>query len=171
MDEIISINVGGTLFTTKKNTLCKSKFFVAKLNSDWKSDDMVDTSPENFVHVLNYMRNPNYSFEKKLSYELDFYGIDYDINKLYDPDAKLNIKFNEIIYSNARLSEMIKEKLEIVKNEIVGVYNKLCEIETLKKDKLIIHKKANNICIEDGCTDQQAKYGYFCYEHSPSDDY
>jgi len=169
----VTINVGGKLFVTTYDTLCKSTYFVVKLNSNWLSDDIIDSSPENFVHVLNFMRNHNYPFDKNIAYELDYFGIDYDINKLYDPKSELLKVLNDKLYdSQNKLYNMVNEKFTETISEIIDIYNKLdlikddiTSLKNIKKEKWDNYKSENNLCRKDGCINLQTKPRYYCREH------
>ena len=80
---IITLDVGGTIFKSTVDTLIKSGYFSALLNSDhWNFDTskpyFIDRSAMLFEHVLSYLRNPNYPYPAEHIGELDFYGIHYD---------------------------------------------------------------------------------------------
>lgn len=81
MEKIIKVNVGGKIFETSKDTLCKSTYF-SSLFSRWSSisqqnEIFIDRDPIAFEHILNLLRDSNYPFPKKYLYELDFYGVVY----------------------------------------------------------------------------------------------
>jgi hypothetical protein len=168
-DPIVTINVGGTKFVTKTSTLLKSTFFVSLLNNNWDwQDDLIDTSPQNFVHILNYMKNPEYPFDRKLSYELDFYGIKYNIDDLYDPDAILLELKKEIINVNNKINNVtdaITTMRYELKNEIVDVYNRLQPMYMIYNDKWNKIKADRNLCSEDGCDQIQCSNHYKCNDH------
>lgn len=84
MDSTLKLNVGGTIFETRRSTLVSgSQFFEALLSDRWKGTACVtdeplflDRDPVGFGHVLNYLRDANYPFPtSNYRHELDFYGV------------------------------------------------------------------------------------------------
>lgn len=95
----VELNIGGTKFTTTKDTLIqnskyfKSLFEVGLLDLDYFDENgnqikeiFIDQSPENFKDILDYMRNKNHIIPSNILYECDFYGIDYPIHSSSDKD-------------------------------------------------------------------------------------
>ena len=76
----IKINVGGTIFETNKSTATKSYFLRQLINNN--TYIFVDRDPDNFKHILNFMRDRNYKVPHTLRYELEFYKINYSIINL-----------------------------------------------------------------------------------------
>jgi len=80
---IITINVGGKLFTTTTETLFLSKYFKEisedkiKCEKDGNGYIFIDRSPKTFQHVLDFIRDDKYPFPDEYEYELDFYKIQY----------------------------------------------------------------------------------------------
>ena len=83
--DIITIDVGGTLFKTTRTTLKQSPVFRSMFER-WNGetvDRKVDTGTNNlfmpfvdrdgdaFKHVLSYLRDSQYGFPVKYRYELD----------------------------------------------------------------------------------------------------
>jgi BTB/POZ domain len=87
-EEFIKINVGGELFTTRKETLLSSVYlralFSGKYNDDL-STLIIDRDPKIFRHVLNLLRDASYNYPLKYLTELDFYGIDYETDEDISP--------------------------------------------------------------------------------------
>lgn len=88
MSDIITINVGGTKFTTTKTTLQTSEYFKA-LFTRWNTNNeiFVDRDPIAFTQILNYLRDINNKIDIKYKNEVDFYGIKY---KFEDPIIKIS---------------------------------------------------------------------------------
>ena len=96
----IKINVGGQKFKTTIFTLKKINYFkyiLEDTNYDNSQTIFVDRSGHIFKHVLALARNENYKYPLKYYDELDFYDVNYDINKLYDPskDVKDDVAYLE----------------------------------------------------------------------------
>lgn len=82
VDTIVSINVGGRVFQTRKSTLCALPYFeMLERRSNEFPPRFVDRSPRLFEHILNTIRNPEYLESLpahkilRVQKELEFYGI------------------------------------------------------------------------------------------------
>lgn len=91
-NDIVTINVGGKLFTTRKSTLTSysSSILCAILNGkhtvsyDKDGNIFIDRDPKLFEYILNYLRDPNQLdierldkvTRRRLYIELDYYCID-----------------------------------------------------------------------------------------------
>ena len=92
--EIINLNVGGTKFSTSRQTLTQVQdtFFTGLLSGrihTYKDDDgaiFIDRDPHLFRHILNYLRSRSLSFEevnlRDLRNEAEYYGIAPLVKKL-----------------------------------------------------------------------------------------
>ena len=82
----ISLNVGGTLFTTTLDTLNKSGYFSTMFSGAWKErlneTIFIDRSPKGFQHVLDFLRDPQYEVPARYKYELEFYKVNYEDNNI-----------------------------------------------------------------------------------------
>ena len=61
----IKLNVGGTIFTTTRSTLCMSPYLASLLEKEGeekKHTIFIDENPSIFKHVLNVLRDINYPF-------------------------------------------------------------------------------------------------------------
>lgn len=93
----VTLNVGGTLFTTTRYTLCRdqSSFFAAMFSGRWSDDDgvvFIDRSPLVFPIILDYLRGMELEVElltrrefKYLQSDADFYGLDGLVRFLRNP--------------------------------------------------------------------------------------
>lgn len=78
LPKTVTINVGGTVFQTTKQTLEGSTYFQSALLRWLNAPEQpifVDRCPMAFRHVLNRMRDPQYPFPNKYAFELEFYGV------------------------------------------------------------------------------------------------
>lgn len=92
--EIINLNVGGTKFSTSRQTLTQVQdtFFTGLLSGriqTFKDEDgaiFIDRDPQLFRLILNYLRNRSLSLDdvnvKELKHEAEFYGIAPLVRKL-----------------------------------------------------------------------------------------
>ncbi len=78
--DMVEINIGNQIFITTKKTICKAMYFNAfftKFNGqDKNKTDFIDRNPDNFKHILSYLRNSKYVLPDNLNHDLNFYGID-----------------------------------------------------------------------------------------------
>lgn len=81
--QLIKINVGGTIFETNKSTVRRSGFLRELINENKNETCIfVDRDPDNFKHILNFIRDDNYKVPHILRYELKFYEIRHSIINL-----------------------------------------------------------------------------------------
>jgi hypothetical protein len=75
-DDIIRINVGGKLFTTTATTLMISPYFNSFLTR-WNKMEVIfiDRDPEGFENILGLLRDPNYPYNSKYNYELEYFQL------------------------------------------------------------------------------------------------
>jgi hypothetical protein len=78
-EQLITLNVGGKLFCTKKETLLRSGYFrdLFELTELKEGPLFVDRSGKAFESVLEYLRDERRVVPLKYRYELDFYRIEY----------------------------------------------------------------------------------------------
>jgi len=81
-NQIISLNVGGRIFQTTKQTLMSGSeyfrdIFENSQDTNTKEPLFIDRSYKAFEHVLSLLRNPTYEFPNLYKGELDFFGIKY----------------------------------------------------------------------------------------------
>ena len=124
----VTINVGGELFCTSKETLSVSTFFQSYF-SRWATSTepipasepvptygpvptyepvhtqsskhpsiFIDRNPEAFRHILSYIRNPDYPFPSKFEYELEFYGVAKKEPTITNQDEQEKEKEDEIVF-------------------------------------------------------------------------
>lgn len=77
----VTLNVGGKIFITTKDTLNRSAYFAALLSHKWSETCdkpiFIDRSPTGFKHVLDFLRDNQYRVPAKYEYELIYYQIEY----------------------------------------------------------------------------------------------
>ncbi len=119
---MIKINVGGKIFTTKKNTLCISLYFkgLFEFNGELDQDDdgniHIDRDPHYFKYILSFLRGNEACYldltlnqRKELLFEAKFFAIDRLVYLLEPDEIVIDIeigdKFVSTInnYSGARI--------------------------------------------------------------------
>lgn len=73
--EIISFDVGGRQFATYQSTLSKCPRM-----QGLRPGDFIDRDPDNFRHILAWMRDAHHLIPESVHYELDWYGIPHGNN-------------------------------------------------------------------------------------------
>jgi hypothetical protein len=153
----IQVVIGHKIFYTTKDTLKKSTYFMGILEFDptIKSITVVDRSPKLFSKVLEFMRNNNYPYPSVLYQELDFYGVAYDKDSLYNPDSKMLSKLNIL---ECRLNDL-EHKIDV-------------ELSMLKQCHICGKKCTENrkYCNEHTCNllycGKRRYKGMYCYLHA-----
>src|SRR3982751_2780936 len=103
--EIIVLDVGGQIFKTYRNTLIRIPYFRNMIECcEDLNEIFVDRSSHIFDHVLAYVIDPKYPFPTKYGYELDFYGISYDSDKLYSSDRLMLQEISKLSESMIKLN-------------------------------------------------------------------
>lgn len=92
-NNVVTINVGGRLFTTRLSTLTKVAYFenlfgknFKRFDKDYQGHIFIDRDPEYFNYVLNYLRGDTLELENENAFrldrikaEFDFFNIDVNI--------------------------------------------------------------------------------------------
>ena len=95
------INIGGRIFILPTEILNQIPHFTDRPN-------FIARSPILFEHVISFLLDPTYLFPIEYAYELDYYGIRYDKDKLYRQnitlfcglDKKINTVNDNIVQIN-----------------------------------------------------------------------
>lgn len=146
MSQCIKLDLCGRMFNVNSDILSNSELF-ANLLQDSEYDGfpiVMNRSSMLFEHVLAYMIDSTYPYPSKYKSELDYYGIKYQLYKLYDPSpqnqiSKLQTKiiklkklvknnYSELedkISDNSSTTTSILEKLENVEEKIENVETKI----------------------------------------------
>lgn len=101
MNDIVWLDVGGTIFKTTKATLNSAPYFESMNNFQdltmTTSDNpiFIDRDPELFRHVLNLLRDPDYKYPESYFSELTFYGIH---SRIPTRDVDQSCNNNELIF-------------------------------------------------------------------------
>ncbi|KAJ3040084.1 hypothetical protein HK097_002651 [Rhizophlyctis rosea] len=102
-DSPLTLNVGGTLFTTSKDTLtAESEYFRALFSENFASplhngSIFIDRDPETFAHILQYLRTNRFP-------------IFHNSNKGFDLELYANIRSDALFYGIDSLVEFIEKK-------------------------------------------------------------
>ena len=150
MSQCIKLDLCGRMFNVNSDILSNSELF-ANLLQDSEYDGfpiVMNRSSMLFEHVLAYMIDSTYPYPSKYKSELDYYGIKYQLYKLYDPSpqnqiSKLQTKiiklkklvknnYSELedkISDNSSTTTSILEKLENVEEKIENVEGKIENVE------------------------------------------
>jgi len=128
MNDQVTINVGGQLFTTTQTTLSSSSFFKTMFER-WSNQDKVefiDRSPKLFEHVINFLRDPQYPYPNTHLSELDFYGIDHNIQSEEDRFDKFEAEIMELANVSFNIVEKFTKQIESLEHKIANLRNEHC---------------------------------------------
>ncbi len=143
---MINLNVCGIHFEVEKNILCKSEYFLNMFTDCNECDNIINVnrSPHIFKHILAYLIDDNYLYPKKYESELKFFLINYDKNKLYDPNYDLQQQHDELKNDlenvNTIISELqntINDNDEYIKTMEENIYKKIRNNKAKLIDKYI----------------------------------
>lgn len=104
------LDISGYIFKLSRDDLMKANLFADILTDCQLDASRPDTlrfnrSPILFNHIQGYLIDPVYPYPRKYHKELDYYGIHYDINELYDNKRELSEKITEL---ERRISKLEK---------------------------------------------------------------
>lgn len=116
----IILNVSGTNFEVSDNILLKIPYFRDMFDACTNNNAVVFVarSPNIFKHVIGLIIDPLYPFPKKYAFELDFYGIDYNKEKLYDVNQDVAEKISKLHHIVNDINEDIVAKISKVHNMV-----------------------------------------------------
>lgn len=137
----IVLNVSGRRFEVTPATLAKIPFLANAPTQDC-DDIFIERSPLLFEEVLALVLDEKHPFPARYAYELDWYGIEYDANKLYD-DHKAALR-------------RMEEKISLVGAGVVDVL----------RVGLDHRAYATNDCLLVNCKQRRIDRSYFCSEHT-----
>jgi BTB/POZ domain len=124
--EYRDINVGGRIFQLS-STIIDNIPYISNLINDCEISAsreliFINRSPYMFDKVLAFVIDNLHPYPIKYRYELDFYGIEYDSLKLYDP--------NKILKDNIENEyKVLKNTINNVKNDLIILGEKVDIIE------------------------------------------
>lgn len=121
----IKVNVQGTIFETTSDTIKKINLFKYMLEAtDYNSTEplFINRPAHIFKHVLAFVTTNNYKYPLKYKKELDFYGINYNANGLYDPNKKVEQIYNKVYDLSGDLQDLHEQINDVTQqklNEII----------------------------------------------------
>lgn len=113
----VILDVSGKTYRVQRDILRKAPLFNNMFGDCNMVEDVIviDRSPRLFDHIYALLLDSRYPYPKKYYSELDYYGITYDLEKLYDPYAPFQKDIltiqnseNEIIYGVEKIRDGIK---------------------------------------------------------------
>lgn len=143
---LVKLNVGGTIFITKKSTLTQSHFFKTLLDDEKFADKredgsyFIDEDPVLFRHLLNRLRHPDYQFPEA---DLD------NLNKLVDfyeiPSVETNKKLNKMIMHGLTFKTKEKEHNHLINFHDIAKIKTIC-FKTDNRHYLRLYHDNDLIC-------------------------
>ena len=84
-NNVVTINVGGRLFTTRLSTLTKLVYFenlfgknFKRVDKDYQGHIFIDRDPEYFNYILNYLRGDNLELDNESGFRLERIRAEFD---------------------------------------------------------------------------------------------
>eukprot|EP01006_Ploeotia_vitrea_P030195 TRINITY_DN62660_c0_g1_i1.p1 TRINITY_DN62660_c0_g1~~TRINITY_DN62660_c0_g1_i1.p1 ORF type:complete len:692 (-),score=11.73 TRINITY_DN62660_c0_g1_i1:185-2131(-) len=147
-DEIITLNVGGTIFKTTKRALLteNNSFFSAMLSGEWQPDGdsgeyLIDRSPRLFCAILDYLRDGKvFRYLHRLSAdekwllltELDFYSIPVPPHLLQSQELNISTTVPYLRLVQQLLDEEAKSSLMATLGDTLVVQRTAQIMETVE---------------------------------------
>jgi hypothetical protein len=142
---IYQIDVSGKIYKISKNLLITIPYFANMIKDIGDNDDkyiFVERSSLLFDHVYAYVIDKLHPYPIEYYYELDFYGIEYEKDKLYDVNL------------------VIKNRLDIVENINININ---------KHTEHIVDTTSGFSCVIQECKNKAIKGKLSCCKHSNYD--
>lgn len=177
-DPIITLNVGGKTFMTRKSIIEKSEFFRGMLEDiSYKGEIFVDRSPLIFGHVLDCLRDKEYPYPSKYRSELDYFLIDLENVTLYDEDKTTITAIKELMNTVKELEKNNEETLKEIKEELVELMNRIqsngstekcskqnCSNPSYNGDRRCLDHLST--CVYEDCLNMPDPGSPYCWNHS-----
>lgn len=83
-DNVVELNIGGTLFRSTKETLSKCIYFDNIFSGKFREEvpKFIDRNPEGFKYILSYLRGCIKNIPKKYECDINYFGIMNEKNKV-----------------------------------------------------------------------------------------
>lgn len=159
--EIINLDVSGQLFSVQKDTLLKIPYFNNLFNDcdEIPKTIFVARPPNIFKHVIGYVIDNLYPYPAKYTFELDFYGIEY--NDLYTD--KLLIAISALSNKMDDINKEMKSNFNEYVCSIGG--STKCEDLDCDMDVFGIYCSEHLKCVFEGCINAPIKHENYCEGH------
>lgn len=163
-NKAITINVGGTLFTTTDFTLCNSTLFLnLKETYGTLENIFIDRDPQLFTHILRLLRNPQEKIPKECALELDYYMIDYTNENLITNDYNENITqtIDKLINKIEECCNLFQTPFKAIKG-VNLCFSSTCNKVIFDDNKRNMMQRRKETRIDINCLDGPI-YCYSCY--------
>jgi hypothetical protein len=156
----ITLDVGGQIFKTDHPTIIKIPYFQNMFEDCGNIPQevvFVNRPAHIFKHVLALAIDPLYPYPKKYTFELDFYGVNYESSQLYDVKQDI-IEVKNIVESLVKSTKPSNACKEGSCKALTKNNRKYCEI----------HIFTSPSCNVIGCVDKRGLWQEFCINHEHS---
>lgn len=166
MSDKINLNVGGKEYNVPIEILNKIPYFanpIKDYNLILKNEPItILRSPLIFEHMISFILDPKHPYPDEYAYELDFYGIEYDKTKLFNPYKNIydglyenlnsmNKNINGIITCVAKTNNNLIQLDKNNNKRQLQTNNNLIQLnKNNDKRQLQTNKKISNV--DDGCS-------------------
>jgi hypothetical protein len=185
MDDIRTINLCGKKYEIKKSTMLKIPYIADMIQACGDQQTIfIERLPHVFDHVLAFIIDDLYPYPYEYAYELDFYNIQYDKTKLYNPQDQMKKHIDhcqkEIKIQLNLFEKQTKDKLDILESITLSDYHAYYRDYGCRKcdkrirwnvNKLLCNncQEKTNCCFDDQCKNQIHMFGNtksnYCKEH------
>lgn len=171
----ITLNVSGQIFEVNVNTLLKIPYFSYMLDAcQYEVNEIIFINRPShiFKHVLAFVIDPLYPYPEKYAFELDFYGILYDKEKLYNKHQDLTNEINKIkklVMCKCCESSRMLRSLFCTRHNccLITLENiDICGYFPSSSNYCEFHAPMGKYCVIGGC-DNLRSDRYYCQYHSP----
>lgn len=140
----VTLDVSGKTYRIRRDILSKAQLFDNMFTDCSMVEDIivVDRSPRLFDHIYALLLDSRYPYPKKYYSELDYYGITYDFEKLYDP----YVPFHKDILTIQNSESVIIDEMQKICNDI----------ECIKSGQNTCKPFSRQPCRESSCSSKQS---------------
>lgn len=154
---IVTINVGGKVYQVAKDILLQSQYFTSYLER-WNNTSetiFISRSSKVFDHVFAALIDSSYPFPEKYVNELEYYGINKQINAIPDKHKVLIEQISELkkdlLGANDKIDNLT-EKIENLESELDKAFERLDAHKSyLNKMNDRCFNIAENLTVKNGC--------------------
>ena len=176
---MIKLNVGGTKFKTTIEVIKKIPYIYNMIMDTGSNETkiFINRSGLIFQEVFAFVIDSKHPFPKKYSYELDFYGVEYDKKKLdLHEDEIINILKTLNHHRDIKCerewdcaANSCNEKVNCKSNFCDSCQPQCllgkCDISTTNNNYCDKHSKIGKICNKLNCKNLRLSDEIFCYLH------
>jgi hypothetical protein len=170
MSEYYELHFADKIYHINNNILIKIPFFKNAIDGGVCESNLlkIDRSSKIFDHVYAYIIDEKYPYPYKYYTELDFYGITYDINNLYQPYTIMNNSINDLTTKisiiNIQIDDLKIQVNNLTKNTNSNNSNTELKLKKIENYTINTNKVKIEWCTITGCDRKTS--GFMCDHHN-----